>query len=162
MLIRIKNKETLIIDSFFLKCAIGKNGIKLEKKEGDKTTPKGVFSLKKLYYRADRVPKPVTKIPTKIISKKMGWCDDPKSIFYNTEIKVNKKTKHEKLFRKDNTYDYLIVTNYNDKKIPYKGSAIFIHLTKNYKKTAGCISLIKKDFIILLKLLDTKTKIKIS
>ena len=92
----------------------------------------------------------------------MGWCNDPKSNFYNTEIKIKKKIKYEKLFRKDNSYDYLIDIDYNNKKIPYKGSAIFIHLTKKYKKTAGCISLIKKDFIILLKLLDTKTKIKIS
>jgi L,D-peptidoglycan transpeptidase YkuD (ErfK/YbiS/YcfS/YnhG family) len=162
MLIRIKNKETLVVDNFLLKCAIGKNGIKLKKNEGDKTTPKGIFSLNKLYYRADRVPKPITKIPTKIITKKMGWCNDPKSNFYNTEIKIKKKIKYEKLFRKDNSYDYLIDIDYNNKKIPYKGSAIFIHLTKKYKKTAGCISLIKKDFIILLKLLDTKTKIKIS
>ena len=56
MLIRIKNKETLVVDNFLLKCAIGKNGIKLKKNEGDKTTPKGIFSLNKLYYRADRVP----------------------------------------------------------------------------------------------------------
>ena len=162
MLIRIKNKETLVVDNFLLKCAIGKNGIKLKKNEGDKTTPKGIFSLNKLYYRADRVPKPITKIPTKIITKKMGWCNDPKSNFYNTEIKIKKKIKYEKLFRKDNSYDYLIDIDFKNKKIPYKGSAIFIHLTKKYKKTAGCISLIKKDFIILLKLLDTKTKIKIS
>ena len=93
----------------------------------------------------------------------MGWCDDPKSKHYNKEIKINKNMSHEKLFKKESIYDYFIVINYNTTKIvPYKGSAIFIHLTKNYKATAGCIALIKKDFLILLKLIDRKTKIKIS
>ena len=93
----------------------------------------------------------------------MGWCDDPKSKHYNKEILINKKIEHEKLFKKDNSYNYLIVIKYNYKKtIPYKGSAIFIHLTTNYKKTAGCISLKEKDFLVLTKLLTKKTKIKIN
>ena len=163
MLITLKNKEFLIVDDFIFKCAIGKNGIKLKKKEGDQTTPSGKFSIGKLYYRADRVKKPLVKISTKIITKNMGWCDDPKSKYYNKEIKINKNMSHEKLFKKESIYDYFIVINYNTTKIvPYKGSAIFIHLTKNYKATAGCIALIKKDFLILLKLIDRKTKIKIT
>ena len=92
----------------------------------------------------------------------MGWCNDSKSKMYNKEIKIDKKISYEKLFRKDHKYDYLIVINYNKKKIiPGKGSAIFIHLTKNYNPTAGCIALKKKDFIILMKLINRKTKIKI-
>ncbi len=162
MLITIKNKGTLIIDNFTFKCSVGKNGIKKNKIEGDNATPRGLFSLGKLYYRADRVQRPGTRIPTKIITKKMGWCDDPKSSHYNREFVVNRKVKHEKLFKKDNSYDYFVVINYNTKKIiPFKGSAIFIHLTKNYKKTAGCIALKKKDFLILIKLINKKTKIKI-
>ena len=162
MLIRLKNKETLIVDDFILKCSIGKNGVKKDKKEGDKVTPKGLFTLSKLYYRADRVSKPLTQLPTRVIKKKMGWCDDPKSKYYNKEITINKKIKHEKLFKKDKSYDYFITINYNTKKtIPYKGSAIFIHLTENYKKTMGCIALKKKDFLILIKIINSKTKIKI-
>jgi len=162
MLITLKNKDTLILDDFYLKCVIGKNGIKSQKIEGDGSTPSGIFSLDKLYYRPDRVKKPSIKIPTKIITKDMGWCDDPKSKYYNKEIRINKKIKHEKLFRKDTSYDYLIVIGYNTKKIlPLKGSAIFIHLTKAYKKTAGCIALNKKDFLILIKLINKKSKIKI-
>ena len=162
MLITIKNKGTLIIDNFTFKCSVGKNGIKKNKIEGDNATPRGLFSIGKLYYRADRVQRPETRIPAKIITKKMGWCDDPKSSHYNREFVVNRKVKHEKLFKKDNSYDYFVVINYNAKKIiPFKGSAIFIHLTKNYKKTAGCIALKKKDFLILLKLIDQNTKIKI-
>ncbi|MBD1157405.1 L,D-transpeptidase family protein [Pelagibacterales bacterium SAG-MED20] len=162
MLITLKNKGFLNVDDFIFKCAIGINGIKLNKKEGDRATPSGKFSLGKLYYRADRVKKPFTKIPTKIIKKNMGWCDDPKHKYYNKEIKINKKTRHEKLFRKDNLYDYFIVINYNTKNTKaYKGSAIFLHLTKNYKKTKGCLALKKKDFLILTKIINFKTKIKI-
>ena len=83
MLITLKNKEFLILNDFIFKCAIGKNGIKLKKKEGDKATPSGKFSIGKLYYRADKVKKPLTKIPSKIIKSNMGWCDDPKNFNYN-------------------------------------------------------------------------------
>ena len=163
MLITLKNKDTLKIDDYILKCSIGKNGITSKKKEGDKCTPRGVFTLGKLYYRADRVKKPLTKLSNKIITEDLGWCDDPKSNYYNKEIKINNKLSHEKLFKKNNSYDYFIVINYNSKKtISNMGSAIFIHLTKRYKKTAGCIALKKKDFLILLKLINKSTKIKIN
>jgi L,D-peptidoglycan transpeptidase YkuD (ErfK/YbiS/YcfS/YnhG family) len=162
MLITIKNKDTLIVDDFSFKCSVGKNGIKTNKKEGDGTTPRGVFSIGELYYRADRLKKPKVKILTKIIKKTMGWCDDPKNSSYNKEIKIDNKTKHEKLYRRDSSYDCFIVINYNTKKIkPYMGSAIFIHLTKNYNRTAGCIALKKKDFMIMLKIINKKTKIKV-
>ena len=147
MIIHVKNKHTLIIDDFELKCCIGKMGSKYNKKEGDYSTPIGQFSLGKLYYRQDRVKKLETKITTRVIKKSMGWCNDPLNTYYNKEILINKKIKHEKLFRKDNLYDYLIVINYNIGKIKKdKGSAIFIHLTKNYKPTAGCVALKKKRF----------------
>tara|TARA_B100000787_G_scaffold166261_1_gene151213 strand:+ start:1486 stop:1974 length:489 start_codon:yes stop_codon:yes gene_type:complete len=162
MLIKLKNKETLRLDDYILKCSIGKNGISSRKKEGDKCTPRGIFKLGKLYYRADRVKKPTTKISTKIIKKNMGWCDDATSKFYNREIKINKKVKHEKLYRDDNVYDYLIVIKYNTKNTKLgKGSAIFLHLTKNYKKTEGCIAVKEKDFLIILNLITANTKIKI-
>ena len=162
MLIKLKNKDTLRLDDYILKCSIGKNGISSRKKEGDKCTPRGIFKLGKLYYRADRVKKPTTKISTKIIKKNMGWCDDATSKFYNREIKINKKVKHEKLYRDDNVYDYLIVIKYNTKNTKLgKGSAIFLHLTKNYKKTEGCIAVKEKDFLIILNLITANTKIKI-
>ena len=163
MIIHLKNKDTLIVDDFKFKCCIGKNSLKKRKIEGDKATPVGIFKINKLYYRADRVEKPITNLKTKIIKKNMGWCNDPKNKLYNKEIKINKLTKHEKLFRKDNKYDYFMVINYNQKKpIPFKGSAIFLHLTKNYKPTAGCIAIKKNDFLVLLKLIKKKIKINIS
>tara|TARA_Y100000590_G_scaffold84125_1_gene93837 strand:+ start:1163 stop:1654 length:492 start_codon:yes stop_codon:yes gene_type:complete len=162
MIIKIKNKDTLIIENFELKCCVGKKGFKKNKVEGDNSTPKGIFGLGKLYWRYDRVKKPETRLECKKIKKNQGWCTDSRSKFYNKEFKIQKKYKHEKLNRKDSKYDLFIVINYNRKKVlKNKGSAIFIHLTKEYKPTAGCIALKKKDFLILCKLLNKKSKILI-
>ena len=163
MTIIIKNKDTLLIDEFKFKCCTGKNGIKKNKIEGDLSTPKGNFGLEDLYYRKDKLSKPITKLRIKEIKRNFGWCTDNKSNLYNKQIINKKKLKHEKLFRKDYKYDLLIVISYNRKKIiKNKGSAIFLHLTKNYKPTAGCIGLKKKDFLIILKLIKKNTKIIIN
>ena len=164
MTIIIKNKETLIYDDFKFRCSIGKKGFTQNKIEGDYKTPTGIFNIGNLYYRYDKFKKPNTKLKCVKIKKNMGWCDNPNdSKNYNKLIRINKKIKHEVLFRKDNKYDYLIPINFNTNKIiPGKGSAIFIHITKKYHATAGCIALSKKDFEIMLKLINKKTKIKIS
>ena len=163
MTILVKNKHSLQIDEFKFKCCIGKKGLTKNKKEGDKKTPKGIFEIENLYYRKDRLGKPITSLKCIEIEKDMGWCDDiniPKK--YNKRIKVEKKIKHEKLKRKDYKYDLLIPIKYNfNKPIPGIGSCIFIHLTKNFKPTAGCIALKKNDFLIMLKLIKKNTKIKI-
>ena len=162
MIITLKNKDTLIVDNFRLKCCIGRSGLKKNKREGDGSTPIGKFKIGKLYWRNDRVKKPETKLSCKPISKKMGWSTDIKNRLYNKEIKINRKINHEKLYRKDYKYNYFILLKYNyDKTIIGRGSAIFIHLTKNYSKTSGCIALLEKDFLILAKLINNKTLIKI-
>lgn len=162
MLIKLKNKDTLIIDNFNFKCCVGKNGIKRNKIEGDKSTPKGTFNIGLLYYRNDRIKKPQTKLNSKIIKPNMGWSNNINDKSYNKEINIKKNKGYEKLFRKDYKYDLFLVVKYNyNKTIKNLGSAIFIHLTKNYKPTAGCIALKKKDFLILIKLIKSKTKIKI-
>ena len=128
----LKNKNTLLFGEFKFKCSIGKNGSTSNKIEGDKKTPKGVYSLGPLFYRKDRFNKPETKIKKISIKKDMGWCDDVNNKNYNKLIKVNNKIKHEKLYRKKMIYDLLIPINYNTKKpLRKKGSAIFIHLTNN-------------------------------
>tara|TARA_B100001059_G_C17550525_1_gene435026 strand:- start:73 stop:564 length:492 start_codon:yes stop_codon:yes gene_type:complete len=163
MKIILKNNKTIVYDDFQFKCAIGANGSTWNKNEGDKKTPKGKYTLGPLYYREDRVGKPVTKLKTIKIKKDMGWCDDVFHKKYNKLIKINKKIKFEKMWRKDQIYDLLIPIHYNTKKIvKNKGSAIFIHLSKNYKKTLGCIALKKQDLLILLKLIKKGTKIKIN
>ena len=163
MIIQVKNKDTLIFKEFKFKCTIGRRGIIKNKSEGDFYTPSGEFEIGKLYWRPDRVKLPKTKLFCKKIRKSMGWCNDVNSQFYNKEIKINKKVKHEKLHRHDHKYDYFILIKYNYKKtIKNKGSAIFIHLTKNYKSTAGCIAISKKDFLILASLINKNTKILIN
>ena len=164
MTIFIKNKHTLQIDEFKFRCCIGKRGSTSSKKEGDKKTPRGTFEIEKLYFREDRIKKPLTLLECIKIKKDMGWCDDvrfPKK--YNKLFKIKKGIRHEKLKRKDYKYDLFIPIKYNFKKpITGLGSCIFIHLTKDYKPTAGCIAIKEKDFLILLKLINKNSKIKIS
>ena len=164
MTIFLKNKHTLQIGEFYFKCCIGKKGLARRKKEGDYKTPLGIFKIERLFFRKDRIKKPKTSLETVEIRKNMGWSDDvnyPKK--YNRLIKINNKIKHEKLRRYDSKYDLFIPISYNRKNPKVGlGSCIFIHLTKNYKPTAGCIALKKKDFLIMLKLVKKNTKIRIS
>ena len=163
MIIYLKNKHTLQIDDFYFKCSVGKNGLSTNKVEGDKKTPKGIFNIENLYYRKDRIKKLDTTLNCIEIKEQMGWCDDAKSPKnYNKLFKINKDISHEKLMRKDHKYDLLIPIKYNFyNPIVGAGSCIFIHLTNNYQPTAGCIALKKKDFLILIKLINKKSKIKI-
>ena len=163
MTIIIKNKHTLLFDEFKFKCCVGKNGFTKNKLEGDKKTPIGFFSIGDLYYRHDKVEKPETNLNVIKIKKDMAWCDDVNNRkFYNKITNLSYKIKSEKLFRNDYKYDYFIPIKYNwiNPKVP-RGSAIFLHLTKNYTSTNGCIAMLKKDFLILLKLIKKNTKIKI-
>ena len=162
MKIIIVKKDTLLYDEFKFKCSTGKNGRTTKKIEGDNKTPKGLYTLGPLYYRKDRLPKLSTKLKKIEIMKNFGWCDDVKSKFYNKPIKTNIKVKHEKLYRNDKKYDLLIPIEYNSiRPKKNKGSAIFLHLTRNYKKTQGCVVIKEKDMLILLNLINKKTKIKI-
>ena len=145
MLIRLKNKDTLEVDDFEFRCCVGKYGLKLKKKEGDFCTPKGQFKLISLYYRADRIKNIKCNLPKKKITKNMGWCNDPKNKKYNSLINIKNKIKHEKMYRKDNKYDLLIVLDYNfNKPIPHKGSAIFLHLQKTIDQLLAVLLLNKK------------------
>ena len=163
MTILVKNKHTLQIDEFKFRCCIGKKGSTSKKKEGDKKTPKGIFEIENLYFRKDRNKKPLTSLKCIEIKKNMGWCNDirfPKK--YNKLIKIEKNIKYEKLKRKDFKYDLIIPIKYNFKKpVSGEGSCIFIHLTKNYNPTAGCVALKKQDFLIMLKLIKKNSTIKI-
>jgi L,D-peptidoglycan transpeptidase YkuD (ErfK/YbiS/YcfS/YnhG family) len=163
-MIIINKSGYLKYKDFKFKCALGKAGIGNKKFEGDKITPSGIFAITKIYYRADRVKKISSKYKLIKITKKMGWCDDPKSKKYNQLIKIPTKYNHEILYRRDNIYDLILVLNYNMKPvIKNKGSAIFIHVArKNYKKTSGCIALKKADLIYLIKEIEKKTKVNIN
>ena len=161
-MIIVNKNGTLIHNKKRYKCALGKNGIAKRKKEGDKKTPAGIFSLGKVYYRKDKIRNLKTNLKKIVIKKKMAWCDDPNNKFYNKLTFTNDKSK-EKLYRKDNLYNIIVVINYNIKPIiKNQGSAIFIHLArKNYCGTMGCIGLKKKDLLDILKTVKKRTKIKI-
>ncbi len=163
MTIILKNKETLVFDEFKFKCSIGKKGFTKNKKEGDKKTPIGKFTLGNLYYRSDRNNKPITSLKCIKIKREMGWCHDIKNKkYYNKLIKNKKIVKSESLHRRDHKYDFILPINYNTKNTKLgKGSAIFLHLSQNLKPTLGCIALKKKDFLILIRLIKKNTKIKI-
>ena len=145
-----------------MKCAIGKKGIGYKRKEGDLITPIGQFKIKYILYRKDRV-KILSKLKKRVIKKNMGWCDDPESSDYNKLVKLPFNYKHEKLFKKENIYDIILVLNYNMNPVKKnKGSAIFIHVARNnLKKTEGCVAIKKIDLIKLLKEISPNTKVRI-
>ena len=157
------NKNYLTYNKLKVKCAIGKKGIGHKKKEGDLVTPRGKFRIKYILYREDRV-KISTKLKKKVIKKNLGWCNDPKSKQYNKLVKLPFIFKHEKLYKKENTYDIILVLNFNmDPVKKNKGSAIFIHIAKkNFKKTEGCIAIKKRDLIKIVNEINPFTKVKIS
>ena len=157
------NKNYLIYNKLKVKCAIGKNGIGYKKKEGDLITPSGIFRIKYILYRKDRV-KIKTKLKKRAIKKDMAWCDDSKSSQYNKLVKLPFVYNHEKLFKKENIYDIILILNYNMNPVKKnKGSAIFIHVAKNnFKKTEGCVAIKKINLIKLLKEISPGTKVKIS
>jgi L,D-peptidoglycan transpeptidase YkuD (ErfK/YbiS/YcfS/YnhG family) len=157
------NKKNLVYKDYKAKCSVGKRGIGNKKKEGDLITPKGIYKIKYILYRKDRIKKIQTKIKKFVIKKNMAWCDDPNSKEYNKLIKLPSTFSYEKLYRKENIYDIILVLDYNMRPIlKKKGSAIFIHITKNnYKKTEGCVALKKADLIKVLKRVKKNTYVKI-
>ena len=161
MNIFVKKTGVLKFAKYTIKCFLGKNGITSNKKEGDFKTPKGIFFLKYVMYRPDRIKKPKTNLPTCIIKKNHICCDNPKHPKYNTIFETKNLNLGEKLWRKDLLYDIVIVIGYNDNPvIKGKGSAIFLHLSKkNIITTEGCIAIEKKNMINLLKYYPKKIKI---
>ena len=162
-MIIVKKSGYLKYKNFKFRCALGKGGIKQKEREGDFITPKGKFKLIKIYYRSDRIKKINSTLKTIKIKKNMGWCDDVSSHYYNKQIKISKKIGHEKLHRKDNVYDIIVVLNYNlNPIIKGKGSAIFLHVAKkNYNKTQGCIALKKNELLYLVSQIKKNTQIRI-
>ncbi len=157
------NKKNLIFNNYKAKCALGKRGIGYKRKEGDLITPKGKYKIKYILYRKDRIKKIQSKIKKIIIKKNMGWCDDPGSRKYNQLVKLPTDYSCEKLYKRKNIYDIILVLNYNmNPIIKNKGSAIFIHVaSKNYKKTEGCIALKKIHLLKIIKELQINTIVKI-
>jgi L,D-peptidoglycan transpeptidase YkuD (ErfK/YbiS/YcfS/YnhG family) len=163
-MIIINKSSYLKYKNFRFRCALGKAGIGKKKKEGDNITPIGLYKIVKIYYRNDRIRKISSKFKLVKITKNIGWCDDPNSEKYNQIINLPTKYGYEKLYRKDNIYDLILVLNYNmNPAIKNKGSAIFIHIAnKKYQPTQGCIALKKDNLLKLISKINKNIKIKIN
>ena len=159
----IIKKKYLIYKDFKVKCSVGKRGIGFKKKEGDLITPKGIFKIKNIFYRKDRLKKLKTSLKKSAIQKKMGWCDDPKSKRYNQLIYYPFRYNSEKLYRKDNIYDIIVVLDFNMRPIiKNKGSAIFLHVAKkNISTTKGCVAIKKNELKKLLGLINSRTRLSV-
>jgi L,D-peptidoglycan transpeptidase YkuD (ErfK/YbiS/YcfS/YnhG family) len=134
------------------RCAIGPNGVRRDKREGDGATPAGRFPFRQLYYRADRMPPPATALPVRAIDAADGWCDDPANAAYNRAVTLPFAASHERLWREDSVYDLILVIGHNDDPVrPGLGSAVFVHVARaDYGPTAGCVALAREDLMEIL------------
>src|ERR1700689_3334988 len=135
-----------------LRCALGQGGVRVEKEEGDGATPAGLLPLRRIFYRADRVPPPRSPMPIEPIAQTDGWCDDPSHRDYNRFVHLPHDARHEELWRQDAIYDVLAVLGWNDQPVVKgRGSAIFLHVARSdYPPTEGCVALALPDVVRLL------------
>ncbi|WP_085578587.1 L,D-transpeptidase family protein [Thalassospira mesophila] len=134
------------------RAAIGKTGMRADKTEGDGASPTGIWNLRYVMYRADRLPPVKTALPVYQLVRNDGWCDDPHSDAYNRPVRLPFAKSHEKLWREDHIYDVIVALDHNDSPaIAGRGSAIFMHIARPaYDGTEGCIALAKNDLIAIL------------
>ena len=135
-----------------VRCAVGRAGIRLDKREGDGGTPVGAFTLRRVLYRADRLEAPRTGLPLSVINRDDGWCDDAAHPDYNRPVKLPFAASHEEMWLESHVYDIVVVLGHNDDPpVPGLGSAVFLHLTgPEYGGTAGCVALQLADMLPLL------------
>jgi L,D-peptidoglycan transpeptidase YkuD (ErfK/YbiS/YcfS/YnhG family) len=158
----VYSNGVLIYKNKKYKCAVGKGGVKENKKEGDMATPVGCFLIREIFYRKDKMGRLVFPFETKAINKNDAWCDDLNDKRYNTYITLKDgEQSQERLWREDDLYDIVVVLGYNDAPVIFgKGSAIFMHVAREgYSLTHGCITLQKKDLIEILSNVSKKTKV---
>ena len=145
------------------RCAVGRGGIAHDKREGDGTTPVGTFVLRRIFYRADRLPRPMTTLPTRALEPDDGWCEVPGDPNYNRLVKMPYAGRDERMWRQDHLYDVVIDLGYNDNPVvDDKGSAIFLHLTRGeYQPSSGCVTVKLDDMLALLPLCEAGSEITI-
>jgi L,D-peptidoglycan transpeptidase YkuD (ErfK/YbiS/YcfS/YnhG family) len=151
----------LLAGQLSLPVALGRAGIKANKREGDGSTPRGTFRLKRLWWRAGRHPRPATLLPVQRIMPDDGWCEDPSDRRYNRRIKVPPAAKTDRLARKDNLYDFIVELDHNTSpRVAGRGSAVFIHVARpGFAPTAGCVALNINSLRRLLTRLGPRTRI---
>ncbi|WP_148210696.1 L,D-transpeptidase family protein [Beijerinckia indica] len=141
------SRGKILAGALVLPCALGKTGIKARKREGDHASPLGTYRLLGGFFRADRMPRPRSLVPLRVLRPDMGWCDDTRSFLYNRPMrlpaKVKSKLSHEVLWREDHLYDLMIILDHNQcPRVRGHGSAIFLHCARpDFVPTEGCIAL---------------------
>ena len=143
--------------------ALGRGGIRANKREGDGATPRGIFYPRRLWWRADRFRRPRSFLATRAIAPADAWCEDPDSRHYNRPIRVARDHKGDRLTRADHLYDFIVEIDHNTRpRVARRGSAVFLHLARdNFGPTAGCVSMTKSAMLRLLRRLGPRTKIMI-
>jgi L,D-peptidoglycan transpeptidase YkuD (ErfK/YbiS/YcfS/YnhG family) len=156
-----RSRGVLLAGQLSLPVALGRGGIKANKREGDGSTPRGTFRLKRLWWRAARHARPATLLPVQRIMPDDGWCEDPSDRNYNRRIKVPPKSKADRLARKDNLYDFIVELDHNTRpRVARRGSAVFIHVARpDFAPTAGCVALNINSLRRLLARLGPRTRI---
>ena len=151
----------LTVGPLSLPVALGRGGIKANKREGDGGTPRGRFRLKRLWWRADRHPRPATLLPVRRITPDDGWCEDPADRHYNRPVKLPAGSTAARLARKDDLYDFVVEIDHNTRpRIAGRGSAVFVHVARpRFKPTAGCVALDIGSLRRLLARLGPRTRI---
>jgi L,D-peptidoglycan transpeptidase YkuD (ErfK/YbiS/YcfS/YnhG family) len=144
--------------------AVGRAGVKADKREGDGATPAGTYPLVSILYRPDRVAPPLSQLPVKPLMPSDGWVDEPTDANYNRPVPLPYPASAEQMWREDGLYDALVVIGYNmEPVVPGAGSAIFIHIaTPDFAPTAGCIAVRREILLELLPLLGPGSKIAIT
>jgi L,D-peptidoglycan transpeptidase YkuD (ErfK/YbiS/YcfS/YnhG family) len=143
--------------------ALGRGGIKADKREGDGSTPRGTFQPRQLWWRADRHPRPKTFLPVRAIRPEDAWCEDPSSRHYNQPLRLERDGGGDRLTRTDHLYDFIIEIDHNTSpRIAGRGSAVFLHLARpDFSPTAGCVSMTRSAMLRLLERLGPQTRIVI-
>jgi len=146
-----------------LPVALGRAGIRADKREGDGGTPAGQFHPVRLWWRADRLPRPRTALPLRRIRPGDAWCEDPADRRYNRAFTRSANEPGDRLRRDDALYDLIIEIDHNTRpRVAGRGSAVFVHIARTgLTPTAGCIALTRHDFLALLPRLSPKTRIKV-